>query len=351
MFARLAAVSFLTGGIPVRAPNAALWLVAFLHMIAGEVVMSASAADRSLILERTIPLENVTGRIDHMAIDLAGGRLFVAELGNDSVDAVDLPAGEVTQRLSELKEPQGIAYIADRDMLVVANGGDGSARLYRAGDMSFLGSIALGKDADNVRIDPVTGHVLVGYGNGGLAILDPTTHSKVGDIRLVGHPESFQLEQKTGRVFVNVPDAQQIAVADLKLRDQVAAWKVPGLAANFPMAFDDTSGQLAVAFRRPARLVLLNTTTGAVTESVDTCGDADDVFFDRKRGRIYVSCGDGRVDIVQDEPPGLLQAGYVATSRGARTALFVPEIDRLLVAAPSHGAGSAAAILVFRPSD
>ena len=47
----------------------------------------------SLTLVQKIPLLNVKGRIDHMAIDLQGRRLFVAALGNDTMEVVDLKAG------------------------------------------------------------------------------------------------------------------------------------------------------------------------------------------------------------------------------------------------------------------
>ncbi|MES0041870.1 hypothetical protein [Mesorhizobium sp. M0091] len=332
----------------MRAASMALWLIAAIPLIMCSV--GPAAAGPPLILERTIPLENVRGRIDHMAFDRVGGRLFVAELGNDSVDVVDLQTGKVSQRINGLKEPQGVAYLADRDVIVVASGDDGSVRFLRAGDLSSLGTAALGNDADNVRIDPSSGHVLVGYGDGGLAILDPVTQSKLEDIGLAGHPESFQVDSKTGQVFANVPDAGQIAVIDLKSRKQVATWKIPGLAANFPMAVDSAGGRLAVVFRSPAKLALLDAATGAVTASLDTCGDADDVFFDGKRDRIYVSCGDGVIDVVQRSPKGLVPVERVATSSGARTSLFAPELDRLFVAARAGWLGSGAAILEFRPS-
>jgi YVTN family beta-propeller protein len=332
----------------VRTASVALGLIAMVHLTMCSV--GAAAAGPPLILERTIPLENVRGRIDHMAIDRVGGRLFVAEFGNDSVDVVDLQTSKVPQRINGLTEPQGVAYLADKDVIVVANGGDGSVRFLHAGDLSSLGTAALGNDADNVRIVPSSGNVFVGYGDGGLAILDPATRAKLEDIRLAGHPESFQVDAKTGRVFANVPDAGQIAVVDLKSRKQVAAWKTPGLAANFPMALDSTGGQLAIVFRSPAKLALLDAATGAVTASLGTCGDADDVFFDGKRDRIYVSCGDGTIDIVQRSPKGLGPVEQVATSSGARTSLFVPELDRLFVAVRAGRFGSGAAILEFRPS-
>ncbi|MBY5720630.1 hypothetical protein HFO33_29260 [Rhizobium leguminosarum] len=332
----------------MRAFKAALWLVASIPLIASVINGSASATDKSLILERTIPLENVAGRIDHMAVDIVGKRLFVAEFGNDSVDVVDLQTGKILHRISGLKEPQGIAYLTDQDLLVVANGGDGSVRFFRAVDLSPLGVIVLGDDADNVRVDPHTGYLLVGY-DGGLAIVDPLTRSKTGDIRLVGHPESFQLDPNTDRVFANVPDARQIVVAGLKSRKQMAVWTTPGLSANFPMALDRTGGQLAIAFRSPARLTLWDLATGTMTQSLNTCGDADDVFFDGKRDRIYVSCGDGAIDVVQRGRDGLRMAGRVTTFGGARTSLFVPELDRLFIAARAGWLGSGAAILVFRP--
>src|SRR3978361_401719 len=63
-----------------------------------------------VILVRTIPLADVSGRIDHMAVDLRRGRLFVAELGNNTVDVVDLASGKIIQRIKGLKEPQGVGY-------------------------------------------------------------------------------------------------------------------------------------------------------------------------------------------------------------------------------------------------
>lgn len=332
----------------MRTANIAFGLAAAIGLTIGSA--GAAKAGPPLVLDQAIPLDNVSGRIDHMAIDVAGKRLFVAELGNGSVDVVDLQAGNVAKRISGLKEPQGIAYVADRDLIVVASAGDGSVRFFRAADLSPVGTIDLGDDADNVRIDPTTGHVLVGYGDGGLTIIDPTTRSKLEDIKLAGHPESFQLDPKGGRAYVNVPDAHQVAVVDIKTRKQVSTWKTPGLSSNFPMALADAGQPLAVVFRSPARLALLDPATGAVTTSLETCGDADDVFFDGKRDRIYVSCGDGTVDVVQGSPDGVRQIEQVVTSRGAGTSIFVPQLDRLFVAARSGWLGSGAAILVFRPS-
>ena len=331
---------------PARVPRTVLRLLASFITLA-----ATNAAAAPLILEQTIPLDGVSGRIDHMAVDVAGDRLFVAELGNGSVDVIDLHASKVVRRISGLKQPQGIGYVAKQDLIVVASAGDGSARFFRAADLSPVGSVALGEYADNVRIDPISGQVLIGYGNGGLAIIDPATRARVGDIRLPGHPESFQLDPKLGRIYINVPDRHQVVVADRGTRRQLAAWKIPGNGANFPMAIDPAGGSLAVVFRGPAKIAILDPATGAVTADVATCDDADDAYFDARRNRIYVSCGDGSVDVLHDalgETPNHI--GRVTTSRGARTSIFVPQLDRLFVALPAEPPGSKAAVRVYRPS-
>jgi hypothetical protein len=310
---------------------------------------AALRAEEALSLEGKIALPGVAGRIDHMAVDLARKRLLVAALGNGTLEIVDLAGGHRVKQVVGLREPQGVGYAPRPDLVAVASAGDGSARFYRGEDLAPAGSLALGSDADNVRIEPRSGNVIVGYGSGGLAIIDPEKRAKIGDIKLAAHPESFQLDATTGRVFVNVPDTGHIAVVDLAAGKQIASWTVPGLSANFPLAIDGSGTAVATVFRHPSRLVLLDTKTGAAMQQLDTCGDADDVFFDTKRRRIYVSCGAGAVDVFQGEAAGYRSLVRVETSSGARTSLFVPELDRLYVAARAGLLGSDAAILVFRP--
>jgi DNA-binding beta-propeller fold protein YncE len=324
----------------------ALALTAMALPTAGSI---AAEAEPPLVLETTIPLESVSGRIDHVAIDLGHRRLFIAELGNNSVDVIDLSQGKPIHRFTRLHEPQGVGYAAAANLIVVANAGDGTARMFRGEDFAPLGSIALGDDADNVRIDPRTGAVIIGYGSGGLAIIDPKSRSRIVSISLPAHPEGFQIDPDSGRAFVNIPDAGQIAVVDLERQRQVAAWKIPGLRANFPMALDSARSVLATVFRRPSRLVLLDTKTGSIAAKLPVCADADDVFFDAGRQRIYVSCGAGEVAIFQRDGGNYRPLTSVATASGARTSLFVPQLDRLFVAERAGLLGSSAAIAVYRP--
>jgi hypothetical protein len=304
------------------------------------------AGRAALILERQIPLPNVAGRIDHLALDPEGRRLYVAELENGTVDAVDLAAGHPPVRIGGLKKPQGVGALPARREIVVASGGDGSVRFYRAGDLAPVGVIGLGDDADNVRVDEASDQIAIGYGAGALAIIDPAAGKVVRTIALPAHPEAFQLAG--GKAFINVPNAGRIAVVDIERGTTLAKWKNPQALFNFPMALDRASGTVAVAYRAPARLVLFRAADGKVLQRTPTCGDADDVWFDVRRGRLYVVCGEGAVDVFARAPGGYAHTARIDTRRGARTGLFSPELDRLYVAVRSGPQGPAA-IWVYRP--
>jgi DNA-binding beta-propeller fold protein YncE len=256
----------------------------------------------------------------------------VAELGNNSVGIVDLQTAKVLHRIAGLKEPQGVGHVPSTDTLYVANAGDGSVRLFRGAEFQEAGRIELGDDADNIRVDPASGRVFVGYGEGALAVIDAESNRKIADIALDGHPESFRLESGGSRIFVNVPDAHAIEVVDRNTGKMLAKWSTGELSGNFPMTLDDVSRQVIVVFRRPATLAAFSMADGAIVASTSTCRDADDVFADAKRHRIYVSCGDGFLDVFEPHEAAYRRISHIRTASGARTSLYVPELDRLFLA-------------------
>ena len=211
---------------------------------------------------------------------------------------VDLAAGKVLRTIAGLSEPQGVAYVPFADSVYVANAGDGSVRVLRGEDLAPIGRIELGDDADNVRVDARRNRVLVGYGKGALAVIDPASRTKIADIRLKGHPEGFQIDETGTQVFVNVPDAREIEVVDLAA-GSTRSLPTQGAGSNFPMAIDAEAHRVLVVFRSPPTLMALSSQDGRVVAKVETCGDADDVFVDAKRRRVYVSCGEGVIDVLE----------------------------------------------------
>ena len=300
----------------------------------------------SLRLEREIPLPGVQGRIDHLAADVAGQRVFVAALGNGTVEVVDLAQGKRTAQIKGLKEPQGVAYAPSNGAIYVAGGGDGTVRSFDGLSLKPLHDIKLGEDADNLRLDAARGQLFAGYGSGSIAALGLDL-TKKASFDLPAHPESFQLSADGQRMFVNLPDAHSIALIDLSSGQVNAAWTHPSASANFAMAVDETIHRLFIPCRKPPRMLVINSDKGAITAWAGTVGDADDVFVDAARRLVYVIGGDGYVDLFYVRAgDALVSRAHVPTAPGARTGLYVPEWNKLLVAAPRQGT-SEARLLVF----
>jgi phage gp45-like len=298
-------------------------------------ILLAALPACALQFEKAIPLPNVTGRIDHMTVDLRGSRLFVAALGNHTIEIVDLAAGKPAHRIAGLGEPQGLFYWPEGRKLFAADGADGSLRIYDSETYRLLETVAFSGDADNVRFDPLKKQVWVGYGEGALGVVDAATGRRVGDVKLAGHPESFQLERDGPRIFVNVPAADSIAVVDREKLAVIARWPLAGAAANFPMAL--APGLVFAGCRRPAEVLGFDR-KGARTVTARIRGDTDDLFYDGVLERLYVSCGEGYLDTL-DLKGNLIES--LPTAPGARTALFVPELGRLFLAVPARGGRSA----------
>ncbi len=296
-------------------------------------------------LEKEIPLPNVEGRIDHLSADVQGQRVFLAALGNNTVEAVDLQHGQLAE-IKGLKEPQGVLYLPASQTLYVANGADGTVRSFDGRTMQFLKSTELGDDADNLRYDAEHQLVLAGYGSGAIATLGLDLALK-NETKLPAHPESFQLSADGHRLFVNLPGNLSVAVVNRDTYTVTAKWAHLGALSNFPMALDEEHHRIFLACRMPARLLVVDTNTGVVVARTPTVGDADDLYYDRSRKSIYVIGGEGYIDVlhISDENQ-LVSVAHVSTSPGARTGLFVPEWSKVLVAAPHRGS-SAARLLVY----
>jgi DNA-binding beta-propeller fold protein YncE len=294
-----------------------------------------------------IAMPGVKGRIDHFGVDAKRHRLLVAALGNDTVEVLDWVARKRERSLDGFGEPQGILHVPDTGRVFVANGSTNRVDILDSESLVLLGHVNGLEDADNVRYDERARKVYVGYGSGALRVLDATTGASAGDIVLPGHPESFQIEKDGPRIFVNVPTAGRVSVVDRVKQTVVAGWSVPA-AANFPMALDDANRRLFVAARAPAVLLVYDTDSGRVVARLPIGGDSDDLFYDATRKRVYVVCGEGRVDVLrQDDPDHYALEGTVKTAARARTGLYVPEDGALYVAAPASGA-SPAHVLAYK---
>jgi hypothetical protein len=297
--------------------------------IAGEL---PAVPNSSLHEVRSIELPGVRGRIDHFAVDLEGQRLFVAALGADQVEIVDLKSGKRIAQLTGFREPQGLVYVPPLRRLFVAAGESGEVVAFD-GDKRVGVTTGL-PDADNMRYSASTGRLVVGYGSG-LAMLDPATLAIVARIALPGHPEAFELAEKGPQIFVNVPDVGRIVVVDRNTAKSNMQWAIAPDVANFPMALDEAAHRLYVGTRRPARVLAFDTTTGHRAAQAPLCGDVDDLFLDPAQARLMAVCGEGAVDELPTPDLDEGRTRRTRTAAGARTGLYVPSTNTLFIAAPA----------------
>lgn len=344
--------------------------------------LPAAAAQQPgpLTLIGTVLLKGVEGRLDHLSVDLASRKLFVSALENHSVEVIDLAKRRRVHTLTGINEPQGLFFLAEHHRLFVCCRGDGTCRTFDTRTWTEGAWADVGRNADNIRFDPATKLVLVAYGGEPgtgaltaipLAPLLPVAgggqpsppHSPADflfdrlrqadpsmEVQLPSHPESFQLDQPNHRMFVNVPDEHEIAVLSLGTNLSVSAtWPVTAGEKNFPMALDPASNRLFIATRKPPRLVEYDTATGRAVLQVPCVGDADDLFFDALRRRLYIIGGDGFVDVFQVPEKGAepAQLAHLPTEPRARTGLYIPELNLVTVAAP-HTTNASAAVLLFQ---
>ena len=209
--------------------------------------MSASEAtpkhiERAPLTPRSrIVLPGVLGRIDHFGYDGKRGNLFVAALGNNTVEVINNLRGVHTIR--GLEHPQAALYIEDFDRLVVSDKA-GKLRIYDGKSFAPLKTVDFGADADNLRYERNEKRIYVAYGSGAIAMLDAESMQRLPqEFALGSHPESFQFERQGSRIFANLPDQESIGVIDRK-SGAVTKWRIAGATTNHALAFDEAGRRL-----------------------------------------------------------------------------------------------------------
>jgi hypothetical protein len=304
------------------------------------LVNSIAMGQEALSLTTHIPLPNVKGRLDHASVDVKGQRLFWAAVGNSTLEVIDLKSGQRVRTIPDLEEPQGVYYDAATNHLFVACGGNGVTNVYDGTTFKLVASHKFPDDADNIRYDARGKQAIVGYagakqlrkreeGTGGLGYLD-TNGKLIREVVIDAHPESFRLEEKGTRIFVNVPDKQEIEVVDGAKGTILARWPVTSAKNNFPMSLDEAHHRLMVGAWMPPSLLVFDTESGKQVASGEIAGSTDDLFYDTNKGRVYVLTSQGFLDVFQQKDPDHYdRIGHYHTPPGTQTGLFVPEWGKL----------------------
>jgi Uncharacterized conserved protein len=300
-----------------------------------------SFGEEYLQLAKSISLPGIKGRIDHLDINLKEQIVYIAAVGSNAVEIVDLKSGKAIHTITGLDEPQGIIYIPQLNEIFVANGGNGDCYFYNANTYQKIATISLRLDADNIKYDSSERKIYVGYGSGGIAIISADTHKQVADVKLPAHPEGIELDKKNNLLYVNIPGKDMVGVVDLKTLHLVNNLTKNYRSGNFPMALDAVANRLFIGYRHPGKLAVIDTRSGNKFFVTDLTDDSDNLFYDEKTKRVYVSCGGGYsrlgyINIFQYfGGNNYKQIANIPTRNGARTSLLVPQLNLFLIAEPS----------------
>jgi DNA-binding beta-propeller fold protein YncE len=296
-----------------------------------------------------IPLKGAAGRLDHLAIDGKHGRLFVANLSNNSLDIVDLKAGKLIKQIPEQNKIQGIAYAPDLDRILVGNGTGGECNVFDGKDYKLLKSIKL-PGADNVRYLASRRLIYVGHAETALSAIDAQTYEVKAEIQLPGRPEGFQLETRRPRLYLNTVEPTRLVVVDTDKNEVLHRYPLTLADRAYPMAVDAANRRLFLGCRNKPSVVVIDSETGKEVTSIAIPEDIDDLFYDAKNRRLYASCGAGALAVIRQRDADHYEAlETIPTAKLARTCSFDPAGERLYLIVPRQQGEEEPTIRVYRP--
>ena len=302
----------------------------------------------SLSLLHTITLPHVQGGFNHMSVDPGQQRLFAAAPANGTIEVVDLKTGKALRSM-EGERPAAVRFAPEFNQLYATRGQ--SVYIYDGKSLAQAAKVSLGSSLDELQYDPVARQLFVGIMEGdktAIAILSVPDGRRLGEIKLPGKPQAFIVERTGKRIFANIPALKQIAVMDRDSRKLLEPWSLAGTQGNYPIDLDEERHRLFVGCRQPPRMIVFDTASGKPVANVDIGGDADDLFYDAARKRVYVSSGDGSIDAIEQRDADHYQARRrIPTVAGARTSALSMALNIFCLGVPRRG-GEPAEIRVYQ---
>jgi DNA-binding beta-propeller fold protein YncE len=314
-----------------------------------------AAAAAPLTLAGTTDLPGYKGDFDHFAIDEKGNRVFLAGEENHELEVFDRTSGAVVQRVPGFGVPHSLFFSPERNELLVIDGEKPSPVL-DAATLKVKRSYALAKGADSFGVDPATGHLWIVSGgkdvpqaDSNLTEVDPATGKTGTNVHFdANHVEAMALESAGPRLFVNVTDKNKMAVVDRKAGKVIAEWPIHEAEQNAPVAFDEKSHRLFVITRKPGKLIVLNSDTGATVAVFQAPERTDQIVWDAANRRVYVTGGEGYIGVFeQDDADHYREAARVRSLPGAKTSILDPAQHRLWVAASPGETGAMGKVMWF----
>jgi hypothetical protein len=343
-----------------------------LILLAALAVEASAQETQAVRLVRAIPLPGVTGRLDHMGVDLEKKRLFVAAVANNTLEVVDLSGGKVLNSLTGFKDTQDALFLGGDFNKLYVSSLDGHVRVFQGETFRLVQDFKIEPDPNRLFYDPTTNLIYFGYGGqnagfdayGRVGVLQPKRGA--GYDQLVadmiaptprpGHLAEIAMEDN-GILLICDSRADLIYQFDTRKRELIKSWPAGGDGAA-DMALDGIRHRLFVGTRSPPEMTVYDSLSGKAIQSLPAPQTMDGVYYDAKLKRIYMTGGrwygtpeasPGWIYVYQQKDPDHYDViSKIKTRPGSGTSLLVPQFNTFYVASQAIG-DQEAAILVFEP--
>lgn len=316
---------------------------------------AAGSVAAPLTLAGTTDLPGYKGDFDHFAIDADGNRVFLAGEENHELEVFDRHTGAIVKRVPGFGVPHSLYFSPERKELLVIDGEKPSPVLDSA-TLAVKRSYNLAKGSDSFGVDPTSQHLWIVSGgkdvpqaDSNLTEVDPATGKTGVNVHFdANHVEAMAIEAGGPRLFISVTDKNKMAVVDRKAGKVVAEWPIKEAEQNAPLAFDEKSHRLFVVTRKPGKLIVVNSDTGASVAAFKAPERTDQIVWDPDNRRIYVTGGEGYIGVFeQDDADHYREVAKVTSLAGAKTAILDPAQHRLWVAASPGESGAMGKLMWF----
>lgn len=332
-----------------------VWLRTAAAVVLAGVTVALAQQVPPLELKQTITLPGYTGDFDHFAVDHARGRILLAAEDHATLEIFDLKTGEHLRTVSGFGAPHSI-LVREGSPTIVVTDSEKMTHILDAETYAEKGSITLTPGADSAGYDAaanvyfvVTGGKDVDMKTAFLEAVNPDTGAKLGKVEFAdNHVEAMALDPTSRRLFINLAQTNKIAVVNRKTMKILATWPVLPAKQNAMVAFDAPNHRLYVVCRDPGMVVVMNSDTGEVTNTLPAPLRADDVMFDRESHCLYVPGGEGYTNVYNTSNPDHLKLmARVKTAPGAKTGILLPKRGKLILAASPGDTKNMASVMTF----
>jgi outer membrane protein assembly factor BamB len=268
---------------------------------------------------------------DYITVDSAARRLYVSH--GTFVNVIDADTGKEVGVIEDTPGVHGIAIASNVDHGFTTNGKENKVSMFNTKTLALIRKIDVGQKPDGIHFDKATGRVFTNnHGSHDITAIDSDSGAVVGTVAVKGDGEGI-VSSSDGLIFVNLEDTSEVVAFDAKTFDVKHRFAIDGGKAPSGLAMDRKQNRLFIACHNQV-LVVMDATNGKTVATVPIGKGSDAAAFDAKEGLIFVSNGDGTLNVIQEKSPDQYEAlETVTTQKSAKTMAYDNKTKKIFLPA------------------